>query len=69
MSVYNSFLNRNMQATLALFAAKRTSGIVVNVGFHQTSVVPSMSTEFVVVFEKYLMCSHEVKSFRFLLRL
>nr|XP_043608614.1 actin-related protein 8-like isoform X2 [Erigeron canadensis] len=28
------------QATLALFAAKRTSGIVVNIGFHQTSVVP-----------------------------
>ncbi|KAL2523842.1 Actin-related protein 8, partial [Abeliophyllum distichum] len=28
------------QATLALFAARRTSGIVVNVGFHQTSVVP-----------------------------
>ncbi|KZV56327.1 actin-related protein 8 [Dorcoceras hygrometricum] len=28
------------QATLALFAARRTSGIVVNVGFNQTSVVP-----------------------------
>lgn len=28
------------QATLALFAARRTSGIVVNIGFHQTSVVP-----------------------------
>ncbi|KAL0443209.1 UNVERIFIED_CONTAM: Actin-related protein 8 [Sesamum latifolium] len=28
------------QATLALFAARRTSGVVVNVGFHQTSVVP-----------------------------
>ncbi|KAL8462049.1 hypothetical protein ACS0TY_033215 [Phlomoides rotata] len=28
------------QATLALFAAKRTSGIVVNIGFNQTSVVP-----------------------------
>lgn len=28
------------QAVLALFAARRTSGIVVNVGFHQTSVVP-----------------------------
>ncbi|KAL3643217.1 Actin-like protein arp8 [Castilleja foliolosa] len=27
-------------ATLALFAARRTSGIVVNVGFNQTSVVP-----------------------------
>ncbi|XP_019196420.1 PREDICTED: actin-related protein 8 [Ipomoea nil] len=28
------------QAVLALFAARRTSGIVVNIGFHQTSVVP-----------------------------
>ncbi|KAG0475007.1 hypothetical protein HPP92_014693 [Vanilla planifolia] len=28
------------QAVLALFAAKRTSGIVVNIGFHVTSVVP-----------------------------
>ncbi|XP_051128526.1 actin-related protein 8 isoform X3 [Andrographis paniculata] len=28
------------QATLALFSARRTSGIVVNIGFHQTSVVP-----------------------------
>lgn len=28
---------------MALFAARRTSGIVVNVGFNQTSVVPSMS--------------------------
>ncbi|THF98077.1 hypothetical protein TEA_027085 [Camellia sinensis var. sinensis] len=28
------------QATLALYAARRTSGIVVNIGFHQTSVVP-----------------------------
>ncbi|KAM7492818.1 hypothetical protein LguiA_035739 [Lonicera macranthoides] len=28
------------QATLALFAARRTSGIVVNIGFQQTSVVP-----------------------------
>ncbi|KAI7734787.1 hypothetical protein M8C21_005453 [Ambrosia artemisiifolia] len=28
------------QATLALFAAKRASGIVVNIGFHQTTVVP-----------------------------
>lgn len=31
-----------MQATLALFSARRTSGILVNIGFHQTSVVPSM---------------------------
>ncbi|KAK9156461.1 hypothetical protein Sjap_003941 [Stephania japonica] len=29
-----------MMATLALFAARRTSGIVVNIGFHVTSVVP-----------------------------
>ncbi|KAF5201254.1 Actin-related protein [Thalictrum thalictroides] len=28
------------QATLALFAARRVSGIVVNIGFHVTSVVP-----------------------------
>ncbi|CAI9088113.1 OLC1v1022358C1 [Oldenlandia corymbosa var. corymbosa] len=28
------------QAVLALFAARRTSGIVVNIGFNQTSVVP-----------------------------
>lgn len=28
------------QATLALFSARRTSGILVNIGFHQTSVVP-----------------------------
>ena len=29
------------QAVLALYAARRTSGIVVNIGFHVTSVVPS----------------------------
>ncbi|PIA58257.1 hypothetical protein AQUCO_00500294v1 [Aquilegia coerulea] len=28
------------QATLALFAARRVSGIVVNIGFHVTSIVP-----------------------------
>uniref|UniRef100_A0A5B6ZP89 Putative actin-related protein 8 n=1 Tax=Davidia involucrata TaxID=16924 RepID=A0A5B6ZP89_DAVIN len=28
------------QATLALYAARQTSGIVVNIGYHQTSVVP-----------------------------
>ncbi|XP_073099017.1 actin-related protein 8 isoform X2 [Elaeis guineensis] len=28
------------QAVLALYAAKRTSGIVVNIGFHVTSIVP-----------------------------
>ncbi|KAK9268739.1 hypothetical protein L1049_000500 [Liquidambar formosana] len=28
------------QATLALYAARRTSGIAVNIGFHVTSVVP-----------------------------
>lgn len=58
-----------MQATLALFAARRTSGILVNVGFHQTSVVPSMSIEFVIVFEKYLMFSHAAKSLGIFLRL
>lgn len=30
-----------MQAILALYTARRTSGIVVNIGFHCTSVVPS----------------------------
>lgn len=29
------------QAVLALYAARRTSGIVVNIGFHVTSIVPS----------------------------
>ena len=28
------------QAVLALFAARKVSGIVVNIGFHQTSIVP-----------------------------
>ncbi|XP_057983727.1 actin-related protein 8 isoform X3 [Malania oleifera] len=31
------------QATLVLFAAKQTSGIVVNIGFHQASVVPILN--------------------------
>ncbi|CAH9135195.1 unnamed protein product [Cuscuta epithymum] len=31
------------QAVLALFAARQTSGIVVNIGFHQTSVVPILN--------------------------
>lgn len=31
----------NIQATLALYAVRRTSGIVVNIGFQVTSVVPS----------------------------
>ncbi|XP_020265998.1 actin-related protein 8 isoform X2 [Asparagus officinalis] len=30
------------QAVLALYAARRTSGIVVNIGFHVTSIVPIM---------------------------
>ncbi|KAL6562469.1 Actin-like protein arp8 [Orobanche gracilis] len=33
-------INQPPLATLALFAAKHTSGIVVNVGFNQTSIVP-----------------------------
>ncbi|GAB2230351.1 hypothetical protein Droror1_Dr00014614 [Drosera rotundifolia] len=33
------------QATLALYAARRTSGIVVNVGFQHTSVVPILHGE------------------------
>ncbi|KAK3024319.1 hypothetical protein RJ639_043001 [Escallonia herrerae] len=46
-AIYSTLFSLNVpavcainQATLALFAARRTSGIVVNVGFHQTSVVP-----------------------------
>ncbi|PIN21343.1 actin [Handroanthus impetiginosus] len=46
-AIYSTLFDMNVpavcainQATLALFAARRTSGIVVNVGFHQTSVVP-----------------------------
>ncbi|KAK9072216.1 hypothetical protein SSX86_008648 [Deinandra increscens subsp. villosa] len=31
------------QATLALFAARRTSGIVVNIGFQQTTIVPILN--------------------------
>lgn len=31
------------QATLALYAAKKTSGILVHIGFHQTSVVPILN--------------------------
>ncbi|XP_075486782.1 actin-related protein 8 [Primulina tabacum] len=45
--IYSTLFDMNVpavcavdQATLALFAARRTSGIVVNVGFNQTSVVP-----------------------------
>ncbi|KAL1531155.1 Actin-like protein arp8 [Salvia divinorum] len=46
-AIYSTLFDMNVpavcainQATLALFAARRTSGILVNVGFHQTSVVP-----------------------------
>ncbi|KAK3008193.1 hypothetical protein RJ639_015363 [Escallonia herrerae] len=46
-AIYSTLFSLNVpavcainQATLALFAARRTSGIVVNIGFHQTSVVP-----------------------------
>ncbi|KAL7600282.1 actin-related protein 8 [Lactuca sativa] len=46
-AIYSALFGMNVpavcavsQATLALFAAKRSSGIVVNIGFHQTSVVP-----------------------------
>lgn len=49
-AIYSALFGMNVpavcavsQATLALFAAKRTSGIVVNIGFHQTSVVPILS--------------------------
>ncbi|CAA0832497.1 Actin-related protein 8 [Striga hermonthica] len=46
-AIYSTLFDMNVpavcainQATLALFAARRTSGIVVNVGFNQTSIVP-----------------------------
>ncbi|KAA8527129.1 hypothetical protein F0562_008642 [Nyssa sinensis] len=46
-AIYTTLFNMNVpavcainQATLALYAARQTSGIVVNIGFHQTSVVP-----------------------------
>lgn len=46
-AIYSSLFEMNVpavcainQATLALYAARRTSGIVVNIGFHVTSVVP-----------------------------
>uniref|UniRef100_A0A803LQE6 F-box domain-containing protein n=1 Tax=Chenopodium quinoa TaxID=63459 RepID=A0A803LQE6_CHEQI len=48
-AIYSALFDMNVpsvcainQATLALYAARRTSGIVVNIGFHQTSVVPSI---------------------------
>ncbi|KAI3769089.1 hypothetical protein L6452_00186 [Arctium lappa] len=46
-AIYSALFDMNVpsvcavsQATLALFAARKTSGIVVNIGFNQTSVVP-----------------------------
>ncbi|GAA0150696.1 actin and actin related protein [Lithospermum erythrorhizon] len=46
-AIYSALFDLNVpavcainQATLALFAARRTSGIVVNIGFHHTSIVP-----------------------------
>jgi actin-related protein len=33
---------KNKQAVLALYAAKRISGIVVNIGFNVTSIVPGI---------------------------
>uniref|UniRef100_A0A5B6ZQE5 Putative actin-related protein 8 n=2 Tax=Davidia involucrata TaxID=16924 RepID=A0A5B6ZQE5_DAVIN len=46
-AIYSALFDMNVpsvcainQATLALYAARQTSGIVVNIGFHQTSVVP-----------------------------
>lgn len=41
-----TFAREWMQATLALYAARRTSGIVVNIGFQVTSVVPSKCLTF-----------------------
>ncbi|KAL4554639.1 hypothetical protein LXL04_037237 [Taraxacum kok-saghyz] len=49
-AIYSALFDMNVpsvcainQATLALFAAKKTSGILVNIGFHQTSVVPILN--------------------------
>ncbi|XP_027061116.1 actin-related protein 8 [Coffea arabica] len=46
-AIYTALFDMNVpavcainQAVLALFAARRTSGVVVNIGFNQTSVVP-----------------------------
>ncbi|KAL8205759.1 hypothetical protein R6Q57_009310 [Mikania cordata] len=46
-AIYSSMFDMNVpsvcavsQATLALFAARKTSGILVNIGFNQTCVVP-----------------------------
>lgn len=46
-AIYSALFDMNVpaicaisQATLALYAARRTSGIVVNIGFYQTSIVP-----------------------------
>ncbi|KAI7730819.1 hypothetical protein M8C21_010693, partial [Ambrosia artemisiifolia] len=46
-AIYSALFDMNVpsvcavsQATLALFAARKTSGILVNIGFNQTSVVP-----------------------------
>ncbi|KAL2335827.1 hypothetical protein Fmac_010273 [Flemingia macrophylla] len=49
-AIYASLFDMNVpavcavnQATLALYAAKRTSGIVVNIGFQVTSIVPILN--------------------------
>ncbi|XP_022886529.1 actin-related protein 8 isoform X1 [Olea europaea var. sylvestris] len=49
-AIYSALFDMNVpavcainQATLALFAARHTSGIVVNIGFHQTSIVPILN--------------------------
>ncbi|KAB1200136.1 Actin-related protein 8 [Morella rubra] len=49
-AIYSALFDMNVpavcainQATLALYAARRTSGIVVNIGFHVTSVVPILN--------------------------
>ncbi|XP_076926834.1 actin-related protein 8-like [Bidens hawaiensis] len=49
-TIYSAMFDMNVpsvcavsQATLALFAARKTSGILVNVGFNQTSIVPILN--------------------------
>lgn len=52
-----------MQATLALYAARRTSAIVVNIGFHVTSVLPSKLLD--LVFLIFLSGSVRLNVFSF----
>jgi hypothetical protein len=48
------------QAVLALYASKRTSGIIVHIGFNVTSVVPS---KFPFLFRSELVCAAALNFF------